>query len=101
MEQQLYKKDPQRPPIGVETAALRKINKARTKFHDKPCGIRVMMTANRKIRRGDIIPRRSRRGVMETRNGGRYAPVMGHGYDDTEVRQGEWMIMKTAGGIRK
>lgn len=66
--------------------AIRIINMMMVKDNDKSYGIHVMMTANRKIYREDIIPRRSRDGVMKGRGGGRNATAMGRGYDGTKER---------------
>lgn len=89
MNPQLNNKDPQRPPIGVKTMVRRSINMTRVKYNDRSYGIRVIMTASRKIYREGIIPSRSRDGVMKGRRCGRNAAVMGRGCDGTKDRRGE------------
>lgn len=88
MKPQLYNKEPERPPIGVKTTAMRVIIMMAVRSHDKPHSIQVMMLASRKIHRQGIIPRRSRDGVMKAGGGDRNASVMGRGYVGTEVSRG-------------
>lgn len=89
MEPQHNKKDPQRPPIGVIMAAIRAINTNRARDDDEANGIWVMMKADRKISRKDIIPRRSCDEVMKDEVGGDSAAEIGRGYDGTEGGRGE------------